>query len=96
MAVVRFPTAFPGAGEGLAGAGAGPHPTISGSSSKGEGVGPPSDPGKEVALGIPFDVIGGHLPDVTLIYLAEWQLLVHDQIPQPLAAVGVDLVIVDH
>jgi hypothetical protein len=67
MSMVSFPQALAGGAEGLAGAGARPDGEVGGESGEAQGLGPASDPGKEVALGEASKVICLHLQDAAVV-----------------------------
>jgi hypothetical protein len=79
--------------EGLAGAGACPDGAVP--ACELEGVGPPADPGEEVALSVAPEVVRWHVCDASSIYVSLGDQPVLHELAEPLAAEGVDLVVVN-
>ena len=59
-----------------------------------EGIGPPADSGKEMALGIPLEIFWLNFRDASLIYVPLRDRPLLHQFPQPFAGRGVVLVVV--
>ncbi len=94
VALVFLRFTFSGDGEGLAGGAARPQRPFVGPASKAGGVGPAADPGEEVALGVPAQVLWSHVANRPFIYIPLRYQPLGYQVAQPLGCVGVDFVIV--
>jgi hypothetical protein len=60
---------------------------------KAEGVGPSTDPGEEVALGVPPDVGRVDVFDAALIHVSGREMAFLDQFPEPCGCKRIDLIV---
>ena len=94
MALVGFTLALSCGRERLAGAGACPKRSVIRPSCEASCVGPASDAGEEMALGVSLDVVGSDINDAPFINVARCNVPSGDQVAQPLSGVRVDLVVI--
>jgi hypothetical protein len=94
VALVIGRLAFAGGAERLARATSRPNRSVIGPSGKSEGVGPPADAGKEMALRIAPEIAGSHVDDASLVDIAWRDVSGGDEVAEPLGGIRVDLVVV--
>lgn len=92
MALVVDASPLSGGAEGLAGAASGPDWAFP--SRNFERVGPPADPGEEVALVEPFDIVSLYFLDRSCVDFSGGDQPVHHQIEQPVRSELVVLIVV--
>jgi len=93
--LVSKPCAFACRAERLARARSGPNGPLVIPPGLAEGVGPDTDPGKEMALCVGANVIRRHVLYAALVHVAVRDVTLCDQFPQPGRCLGVELVVID-
>ena len=80
--------------EGLAGAGTCPDGAVVWPPRESEGVAPDADPGEEVALGEPSEIVGLNFGNGSVINFTLCNVTHQDQAAQPLGGIWIELVVV--
>ena len=94
VALVAEPATLSGGAEGLARAAACPDGAVVRPSGEAQGVGPHSDPGEEMQLGVSKQIDGIDVPDIAFIHIPRRDVTGPDKISQPLTRERIQLVIV--
>lgn len=95
MSVVGRAAALAGGAKRLAGAGAGPNWSVIRPASELKGERPTADPGKEVALVVPFKIFGLDVSDRAAVDVAGREQARLHQIAKPIGAEPVPLAVID-
>src|SRR5690606_25167921 len=80
--------------ERLARAGTGPDLPVVGPAGESEGMGPDADSGEEMMLAVAVEIGRVNVTDIPFVHVAGRDQPGRDQVPEPLAAERVDLVVV--
>jgi hypothetical protein len=81
VALILAATLLAGGAEGLAGATACPNRSVIGPSGKSERIGPSSDPGEEMALGVSAQIVWLDIDDAPRVYVSGRDMPRSDQVP---------------